>query len=115
MKSEKFLKLVKENPDLPIIPMVDGAVVADNDYGSWLGSFGDCRIDSYASLNYYGEERFFTRYGDEDILKEYFEEQIADELGADDIYECIEKLAREKIEKLPWIKAIIIDIDLPEV
>lgn len=115
MKSEKFLKLVKENPDLPIIPMVDGAVVADNDYGSWLGSFGDCRIDSYASLNYYGEERFFTRYGDEDILKEYFEEQIADELGADDIYECIEKLAREKIEKLPWIKSIIIDIDLPEV
>lgn len=56
--------------------MVDSAVVADNDYDSWLGSFGDCRIDSYVSLKYYGEERFFTRYGDEDILKEYFEEQI---------------------------------------
>ena len=115
MKSEKFLRLVKENPDLPIIPMVYSAVVANNDYGSWIGSFGDCRIDSYVSLKYYGEERFFTRYGDEDILKEYFEEQIADELGADDIYECIEKLAREKIENLPWVKAIIVDIDLPEV
>ena len=113
MKSEKFLRLVKENPYLPIIPMVDSAVVADDDYASWLGSFGDCRIDSYVSLKYYGEEKFFTRYGDEDILKEYFEEQIADELGADD--ECIEKLAREKIEKLPWVKAIIVDIDLPEV
>lgn len=57
MKSEKFLRLVRENQDLPIIPMVDSAVVADNDYGSWLGSFGDCRIDSYVSLKYYGEER----------------------------------------------------------
>lgn len=33
MKSEKFLRLVRENQDLPIIPMVDSAVVADNDYG----------------------------------------------------------------------------------
>ena len=115
MKTEKFLMLVKENPNLPIIPMVDSEVVADDGYSSWLGSFGDCRIDSYVSLKYYGEERFFTRYEDEYILKEYFEEQIADELGADDIYECIEKLAREKIEKLPWVKAIIVDIDLPEV
>lgn len=31
MKTEKFLMLVKENPDVPIIPMVDSAVVADND------------------------------------------------------------------------------------
>ena len=115
MKTEKFLMLVKENPNLPIIPMVDSEVVADDGYSSWLGSFGDCRIDSYVSLKYYGEERFFTRYEDEYILKEYFEEQIADELGADDIDECIEKLAREKIEKLPWVKAIIVDIDLPEV
>ena len=66
-------------------------------------------------MTYYGEERFFTRDDDEDVLKEYFEEQIADELGADDIYEGIEKLAREKIENLPWVKAIIVDIDLPEV
>ena len=66
-------------------------------------------------MTYYGEERFFTRDSDEDVLKEYFEEQIADELGADDIYEGIEKLAREKIENLPWVKAIIVDIDLPEV
>lgn len=58
MKSEKFLRLVRENPDLPIIPMVDSAVVADNDYGSWLGSFGDCRIDSYVSLKYYGKKDF---------------------------------------------------------
>lgn len=58
MKTEKFLRLVKENPDVPIIPMVDSAVVADKDYGLWLGSFGDCRIDSYVSLKYYGEERF---------------------------------------------------------
>lgn len=115
MKTEKFLRLVKENPDLPIIPMVDSAVVADDDYCSWLGSFGDCRVDSYVYFTYYGEERFFTRDCDEDVLQEYFEEQIADELGADDIYEYIEKLARKKIEKLPWVKAIIVDIDLPEV
>lgn len=114
-KIEKFLRIVRENPDISIVPMVDSNVVCDDGCCSWLGSFGDCRVDSYVCLTYYGEERFFTRDGDEDVLKEYFEEQIADELGADDIYEGIEKLAREKIENLPWVKAIIVDIDLPEV
>lgn len=115
MKTEKFLRLVNENPDLPIIPMVDSEVVAGDDFSSWIGSFGDCRIDSYVNINYYGENRFFTRYDDESILQEYFEEQIADELGVDDNYEYIEKLARKKIKKLPWVKAIIVYIDLPEV
>lgn len=32
----EFIELVKANPDLPIIPMVDAEIVGD-DYGWWLG------------------------------------------------------------------------------
>ena len=34
--NEKFtelLKLIKENPDLPVLPMVDGEICAGDDYG----------------------------------------------------------------------------------
>lgn len=41
-KTEELLKLIKENPDLPIVPMVDSEVVQD-DFGYWLGAWGASR------------------------------------------------------------------------
>lgn len=35
--TEKFLKLVQENPGLPIVPMVDEEVVADDCSSYWMG------------------------------------------------------------------------------
>ena len=55
-KIQKFLKLISENPDLPIIPMVDHEVVCE-DCGRWLGSFGNAYVDEYVLFNdrYYDE------------------------------------------------------------
>lgn len=36
----ELFKLIQENPDLPIVPMVDSDVVAD-DCGHWMGHGGD--------------------------------------------------------------------------
>lgn len=36
-KAEKLLKLVAENPELPVLPMVDYEVVGD-DWGCWAGN-----------------------------------------------------------------------------
>lgn len=43
---EELFKLMQENPDLPIVPMVDSYVVAD-DGGYWLGSWGGSYVDEY--------------------------------------------------------------------
>ncbi len=36
-KTKELLKLIEENPDLPIVPMVDAEVIGD-DSGYWLGN-----------------------------------------------------------------------------
>ena len=35
-KTEELLKLIKENPDLPVVPMVNDEVVGDDSYRYWL-------------------------------------------------------------------------------
>ena len=42
-KIQLLLQLIKENPDLTIIPMVYYEVV-DGDYNRWMGSIGDCYV-----------------------------------------------------------------------
>ena len=41
--TQKFLELVKENPELRIIPMVEFEVVGGDDYFRWMGAFGESR------------------------------------------------------------------------
>ena len=33
--TEELFKLIRENPDLPIVCWVDSDIVADNDIGRW--------------------------------------------------------------------------------
>lgn len=70
--TEKFVQLVKENPDLPIVPMVDYEVV-NEDYGWWVGSFGHCSVGEYAL--------FYERYFDDrEDFKEFYYDYNDDEL-----------------------------------
>lgn len=41
--------LIMQHQTLPIIPMVDGELVADNSYQRWMGSFGKSRVKRYFS------------------------------------------------------------------
>lgn len=112
-RNGEFLKLVRDNPDLPIVPMVDSEIVAEDGYAWWLGSFGCASVGEYVCFNMHGENRFYTRDEQCEI-----EEYIADEIYEDALVEpCegIEKLAHERAEALPWVKAILVRIGLPEV
>lgn len=113
-KTAKLLKLISENPTLPVVPLVYSEVVADDGYVYWLGSWGDCDVDEYVCVDtYYGENHFYTR-GDQDELEEYFAEKISDENeGLSD--EDVERLAHEQAEALPWKKAIFVYVTTPEV
>ena len=51
-KVEELLKLMKDNPDLPIVPMVNFEVVGD-EFSYWMGSWGRSEVGEY----YIGEER----------------------------------------------------------
>ena len=37
---EELFRLMKEHPDLPVVPMVDSEIVADDCYTYWMGSWG---------------------------------------------------------------------------
>ena len=112
-KTAKLLRLISENPKLPVVPFVYNEVVADDDYGYWIGSWGDCDVNEYVVIEKYGDTRFYTR-GDQDEIEEYFAEKIFDEnksLPDEDV----EKLAHEQAEALPWKKAILVYVGTPEV
>lgn len=108
------MRLVKENPSLPVVPTVYSEVIADDGYNYWLGSWGDCYVDEYVQIELYGECRFFTK-GDQDEIEEYFADKIIEGDGKYMSDEEVERLAHEQAEALPWKKAIIVYIDLPEV
>lgn len=109
----KLLRLIKENPTLPVVPMVYSEVVADDGYSTWLGSFGDCYVDEYVQTELHGEERFVTK-GDQSEIEEYLVDKLLDGDGRYLSDEQVERLAHEQAEDLPWKKAIIVYIGLPE-
>ena len=105
--TEKFLKLVQENPDLPIIPMVDEEVVADDCSSYWMGEWGYSEVTEY----YIGKERVHFRSDDE-------EEALGDMVGCKyyetkdgrDILSLSDDEWKELYDSLDWVKAIVVYI-----
>lgn len=102
---EELFKLMQENPDLPVVPMVDYDVCADT-YGYWLGSWGKAKLDAYIATK---ETVLFK--SDDDVFEALEECLSYDELAElpDDEEGC-----RPYYEALPWKKAIVVYIELPE-
>lgn len=104
---EELFKLMQENPDLPVVPMVGCEIVAD-DCGYWLGSWGRAYVDEYVLAE--RAERMLFKSDDDvfDALEKYMSYEEFEKLP-DSESEC-----RPYYEKLPWTKAIIVYINLPE-
>ncbi len=102
---EELFKLMRENPDLPVVPMVDYEVVGD-DSGWWFGSWGG----SYICECVLGKGWLYFR--EDDDLSE-IENALSDKYG----YDVIENWSDEKREKaykeLPWAKVIVVSINSP--
>ena len=108
--TKELLKLIQENPNLPIIPMVDSEVVCDDGHCWWQGAFKRCEVTEWVCITMWGEERFFTR-DDQDYIEEYFADQL---IEGDDEFElpddAIDKIAHDAAEALDWKKAIVVYI-----
>lgn len=100
---KKALELIKENPELPIIPMVNYEIVAGDDALYWMGSWGDARIDEYTID---GERMRYLSEGIDELFDRYFGDIFSDKgLGPE--------YRKRLVEELGWTKAIFIKIDLP--
>lgn len=58
---DELFRLMRENPDLPVVAMVDSEIVADDGYNRWLGAWGYCEIGEY----FVGDERVHFRESDD--------------------------------------------------
>lgn len=100
-----LLDLIKENPELKILPMIDAEIVADDTYGWWAGSFGKAEIDHIWNNG----ERIYFKSGDEEDLIEKELEIIEDEFSLSEA----ESVAQSRVEGYGWEKVIVVWIGEP--
>lgn len=108
-KTQALLQLIKENPELPIVPMVGADIVADDSWGYWMGSFGSASVDEYLlPRNDYDPVLFKSDDDVFDTLEKILPEEEFEKLP-DSEAEC-----RPAYDALPWKKAIIVYVETPD-
>lgn len=90
---EKLIQLIKENPELPVIPMVETEVVPDDCYSWWLAAFGKAEVSDF----YVSDEKVYTDREELvcDIVEDYLDSGNTDE----EIWQLAEKRANKLINK----------------
>lgn len=104
-KTRQLFELIRDNPDLPIVPFVDSEIVADDGYMRWIGSWGESYIIEFAMVEMYNDYREMVYKDDTENYEQY-------------LYDCTEmseEEIQEHIKNIDWIKAIAVNIDLPDV
>ncbi len=109
---EKLLNLARENPDLPVVPMVDGELVSESDAGVyWMGKWGNCKIEEY----YLGEEHVHFKGDDEEnVLCDMAGCHYGCDKNGNDIYDMSDDEWEKLYQNLPWIKCIVVYIEMPD-
>lgn len=101
-KLTQLLELMQANPELPVIPCVDGDVVSGDEYYCWLGSWGESAVQEFVI----GRERTYYREDDicemNDVLYERYDPELVDNMT--------EEETRAAYNALPWKKAIFVDV-----
>lgn len=94
---ERLIELVRENPDLRVIYMVDSDVVQDDFYCYWLSRPTNVNVDSILDDDLH--ERIWIRSinDDYDIYESFFGDE-----------DCTYEHIKEEVDKLPWEKVIIV-------
>ena len=106
---EKVIKLMQENPDLPVMCKVDSEIVADDGYAWWLGRLDtkhEPMIDEYSTES---DEKLFLK-SDEDYT-EWFE-HFFDYKDFEDIPDNEwDEFAKKKVDEVAgWKRAIFISV-----
>lgn len=100
---DELFRLMRENPDLPVVPMVDGEICGD-DSGYWCGAWGHASVDEYLTCERFNHIVFKSDDDVFDVLENVLSDKEFDALPQTEA-EC-----RPYFEALPWTKAIIVYI-----
>ena len=109
MNGNNLIKLVKENPDIPIFAWVDCEVVQDERH-RWCGQFGKASILEYANVDPYGSDDQTIVFKND--TEDYYE-SLLDKYPELDGEELENKVNKE-FDKLKYKKAIFVNVDLPD-
>ena len=106
-ETEELLKLIRENPDLEIVPMVDSEVVADCGYTWWLGKWGYSK-----KTKYYSGREYIHFYDDdkEDALTDMVGCKYSETKDGRDVYDLSDAEWDALYESLPWVECIVVYI-----
>lgn len=108
--TEKLLNLIKENPDLPVVPMVNDEIVGDDSCSYWLGHWGRSAVTEY----FIGKERIHFKNDDdeENVLCDLPGCGYSKTADGRDIYDLSDEEWTTLYNSLEWVKAIVVYIDL---
>lgn len=101
---QELRELIIDNPDLPVVFMVNSDVVVDDFYANWLASISSVKVGEYCCYK--------TRYYDDQIeLEEEYYVDHEDELKNLKDNE-IDRIIKERTSSW-WRKAIIVYVGVP--
>jgi len=100
-----LFELIKDNPDLPIAPLVATECVHDDSYGYWLNKWGSAEIDEY----YVEDGRFYLSDEFEELVDEWIQDNFEEYPNLSEAQ--LEDLAKEEVKNYKWVKAIIVNIE----
>ena len=100
-----LLTLIKENPDLPIIPMVATECVFDDSWGYWMAEWSSAKATKY----WCSDERIYEYDDFDDLVETWIDDNYTDYLNLTD--DEIEELAKKIVNSYEWVDAIIVYIE----
>lgn len=104
-----LLLLIKQNPDIEILPMVDSEIVCDEGRMYWLGHWHKAMIDEY----WVDDEKIHFKSWDFDSICDEINDSLDESETQGLSYEEIDKLVEQKADALPWKRAIVVMITTP--
>lgn len=105
-KIDNLLALIKENPNLPIVPMVATEAVCDDNHAYWMAEWGSAKVDRY----WVSDDRIYSYNEDyDDLVDEWIDNNYESYLDVSG--DELEKLADNEIQCYAWKKAIIVYIN----
>ena len=104
--NSKFIELVRQNPNLPILAWVNYEVCCDDEYSHWLGEIQHTSIEEYVAIEKYGEDRIFTKDDVSELIDYYMDEYSQEPEYENMSDEEYEQYWTNYVNNLEWIAKI---------
>jgi hypothetical protein len=99
-----LVKLITENPNLKVLPMVDSELLG-RECGRYTSSIGESRIDEV----YFDDGKVYLKSRDEELIEEFAENIAIEYEGLED--DEVMDMATNQVEELNWETVIVLEID----